>query len=108
MEGKVTAWWAGIFIFWWAFTIKYLMPWTLWSLMMWNFKSDITPDVKTGLYYGKYHIFWQFMGFVYPFIGLLCFFIPICCTPAREERRKLHDFAEESDPAYEEEEQAFR
>jgi hypothetical protein len=101
-------WWSGIFIFWWAFSIKYFMPWCLWALMMWNFKLDITPNPKTGMYYESYHIFWQLMGFVYPFIGLLCFFIPICCTPEREERRCLNEFAEESDPQYEKEEKAFR
>jgi len=48
------------------------------------------------------------MGFLYPLIGLLCFFIPICCPPTPEKRRKLNDFAEESDPAYEEEQIAYR
>lgn len=85
------------------------MPWALWSLMMWNFKIDITFN-EDGRGYGDYHAFWQIMGFVYPFIGLLCFFIPVCLTPEPEKRikRNFADFAMESDSAYEAEEQAYR
>jgi hypothetical protein len=81
---KKTKWWTNIFIAWWGFSIKYFIPWCLWTLMMWNFKADMTMDVN-GKGYGGYHVFWQIMGFVYPFIGLLCFFIPICIVTTKEE-----------------------
>merc|ERR1712072_1403406 len=84
-------------IFWWSFSIKYFMPWCLWTLMMWNFKADITMDPKTGRGYGNYHVFWQIMGFVYPFIGLLCFFIPCCIVTTREPEFKDFNLDEEED-----------
>jgi hypothetical protein len=79
-------WWYNIFIGWWSFSIKYFIPWCLWTLMMWNFSADIATD-KAGkiIGYGKYHPFWQVMGFIFPFIGLLCFFIPMFMNCAPEK-----------------------
>jgi len=54
---------------------------------MWGLKADITLDAK-GNGYGGYHIFWQLMGFLIPFIGLLCFLIPLFCCSVREEYQK--------------------
>jgi len=66
--------------------------------MMWNFAADIsvhpegyinpiTKEDQGGKIkgYGGYHVFWQIMGFVFPFIGLLCFFIPICIVTTKEK-----------------------
>jgi len=79
-------WWYNIFIGWWAFSIKYFIPWCLWTLMMWNFSADIKTDDKGSIIgYGGYHPFWQIMGFVFPFIGLLCFFIPMCMNIEKEK-----------------------
>jgi hypothetical protein len=71
-------WWYNIFIAWWGFSIKYFIPWCLWSLMMWNFKADISANEDGIVGYEQYHVFWQIMGFVFPAIGLACFFIPMC------------------------------
>lgn len=79
---KEAPWWKGLFIYWWAFSIKYFIPWALLSLMMWNFKADI--DLKNDRGYGGYHDVWQVVGFIYPLIGLLCFFIPICFVTTPE------------------------
>jgi len=92
-------WWSPIFITWWAFSIKYFVPFAVWFLMMWNFAQDISPNAD-GNFYGGYHIFWQCMGFVYPLIGLCCFFIPMCCPPENLKIRTLADFANESDAEY--------
>ena len=74
-------WYDHIFIFWFAFMIKYFVPCALWFLMMWNLKADFYKIHKEGKGYNNYHTFWQFAGFMYPAIGLSCFFIPICCPP---------------------------
>lgn len=73
-------WWASAFILWWGFSIKYFVPFAVWHLMMWNFSQDITPNAE-GKFYNGYHLFWQLAGFVYPIIGLFCFFVPVCCPP---------------------------
>lgn len=41
------------------------------------------------------------MGFIYPFIGLICFFFPVCCPPDAVSLKALDDFAKESDPEVE-------
>lgn len=48
------------------------------------------------------------MGFLYPLIGLLCFFLPVCCPPEVVTPKKLDDFAKESDLEYEADEAKFR
>jgi len=55
--------------------------------MMWNFKADINLDEYKG--YGGYHNLWQIVGFIYPLIGLLCFFIPICIVTEPEDKLKI-------------------
>lgn len=78
MQGD-SQWWAPYFIAWWGFSIKYFVPFAVWHLMLWNFRDDLT--MKGGKFYGGYHGFWQMAGFVYPIIGLICFFFPVCCPP---------------------------
>jgi hypothetical protein len=75
--------WKPIFVFWWAFSIKYFIPWALFTLMMWNFKADIT--LSGGYGYGGYNDMWQAVGFIYPLIGLICFFVPICIVTTPED-----------------------
>jgi len=104
----VPRWWHGPFIAWWCISIKYFIPWMLWNLMMWNLKLDLSPDKVSGTFYGNYNIFWQIMGFIYPFIGLLCFFLPVCCPPEVVTLKKLEDFCEESDKEYQVMEEATR
>ena len=37
--------------------------------------------IETEGWYGGYHIFWQWMGFLYPIGGLIAFIIPVfVCT----------------------------
>jgi len=48
------------------------------------------------------------MGFIYPFVGLLCFFLPVCFPPEVATRKSLADFAKESDSEYEKEEKDRR
>jgi len=72
-----TPWWNPLFIFWWGFSIKYFIPWALWQLMMWNFSADMDVNKSTLRGYGSYHAFWQIMGFVIPFIGLILFVVPV-------------------------------
>jgi len=102
---KQNKWWTNLFIGWWGFSIKYFIPWCLWTLMMWNFKADITMD-KDGRGYGSYHIFWQFMGFVFPFIGLLCFFIPMCLVSTKEPGFENYSFDVEEDKVHQAEQEA--
>lgn len=78
--------------------------------MMWNFKADINLDAM-GKGYGGYNTLWQIVGFIYPLVGLLCFFIPIFIvttpekklTGANGERLEVQ-FNEESDAEHKEEE----
>jgi len=77
--------------------------------MMWNFKADIDLDAN-GKGYGGYNDLWQVVGFIYPLVGLLCFFIPICIVSKPEaaltgpngERLEVQ-FDEEEDEAHREE-----
>lgn len=100
-------WWAPYFIAWWSFSIKYFVPFAVWHLMMWNFSKDIFPD-EEGKFYGGYHIFWQGMGFIYPLVGLLCFFVPMCCPPELMTIKRLEEFANESNEEYEKVEATYR
>lgn len=104
-----TYWWSNIFIFWWAFSIKYLMPFLLWYLMMWNFAGDVASIKENGRGYSGYNVFWQLMGFLYPLIGLCCFFIPMCSPPEAETRnRKTLDFMRETNSSEEAKEKKYR
>ena len=40
------------------------------------------------------------MGFVYPLVGLLCFFIPFCAPPQVQKQHSLEELAIESDAEY--------
>lgn len=57
--------------------------------MMWNFKADIT--LSDGKGYGAYHDMWQVVGFIYPLIGLICFFVPICIVSTPEDYLAIKD-----------------
>lgn len=93
-----TPWWQATFIFWWSFSVKYFIPWALFTLMMWNFKGDITMDPVTLRSYGNYHPFWQVMGFVYPFVGLLLFIVPVFMFWG--DKQEDTDFNEEEDDVH--------
>jgi len=74
--------------------------------MMWNFKADIDLD-ENGKGYGGYNDLWQVVGFIYPLVGLLCFFIPICIVSTPEAKltgpngeRLEVQFDEEEDEAH--------
>lgn len=68
-------WWAGPFEFWWGFSIKYFIPWSLYWLILILTRVDLTSA------YGGYHPFWQVMGFMFPILGLILFFVPLAfCT----------------------------
>lgn len=85
-EAEPRPWWAGVFEIWWGFSIKYVFSWACWFLVMLSLRADLaTNDDGEVIGYGGYHIFWQWMGFVYPIGGLLCFIIPaILCTTKEE------------------------
>lgn len=89
--GQKRRWWEPIFEVWWGFSIKFFIPWALWWLLMLSARNDILAP------YGGYHIFWQWIGFLFPLAGILSFTIPlIVCT-------KREDFGPEVDEAFEEE-----
>jgi len=48
------------------------------------------------------------MGFIYPLIGLLCFFIPVCCPPEVVTIKRLDDFAKEENEEFEAIERNYR
>jgi len=82
--------------------------------MMWNFKIDIdlnpipaenddgtyvtrinADDIEEIVYdyrgYGGYHNLWQIVGFIYPLVGLVCFFVPICIVTTPEDKLAIRD-----------------
>lgn len=63
--------WEPFFEYWWGFSIKYFVPFALSFLLMFSLDNDTTNR------YGGYHMFWQIMGFIFPIVGLLIFFISI-------------------------------
>ena len=68
--------WEFYFEMWWGISIKYFCPFALWWLLMLSLHVDIIESP-----YGGYNIFWQYVGFSYPMIGLLTFIICfIWCT----------------------------
>jgi hypothetical protein len=78
-------WWRGPFEFWWSFSIKYFIPWAIWFLLMFTLANDLDANAYSHNSYGNYHIFWQIMGFLYPIVGLILFFVPMLfCTQAEE------------------------
>jgi len=70
-------WWETPFEIWWNFCIKFWCPFAIYMLLMYSFKND------TENMYGGYHMFWQYMGFLYPLGGFIAFVIPLfTCTEA--------------------------
>ena len=68
-------WWETPFEIYWGLMIKFWCPFAIWFLLMYSFKND------TENMYGGYHIFWQWMGFLYPIAGFITFAVPIfTCT----------------------------
>jgi len=80
-------WLYHLFEFWWGFSIKYFCPFAIWWLLMMSLQNDLATP------YGGYHSFWQFMGFLYPIVGLLCFLIPVFLCTKKEEFSKEIDEA---------------
>jgi len=74
--------------------------------MMWNFAADLDVNDSTLRGYGSYHAFWQCMGFVIPFIGLLLFIIPVFVFWGGEQEDT--DFNSEEHPALKDVEIAHR
>jgi len=74
--------------------------------MMWNFAADLDVDASTLRGYGSYHAFWQIMGFIIPFIGLLLFIIPVFVFWGGEQEDT--DFNSEEHPALKDVEIAHR
>lgn len=71
----VREWWENVFDIWWCVAIKYFVPFALWFLLSFSMSNDLEGA------YGGYHVFWQWMGFVYPILGLLAFFVSFAiCT----------------------------
>ena len=87
-------WWEPVFEFWWGFSIKYFVPFALMFLIMFSLNNDVTNR------YGKYHMFWQVCGFVFPISGILCFVLSffICKEP--------EPFDHDVDAAFDEEDHA--
>jgi len=84
-------WWEPVFELWWGFTIKYFVPFALWFLIMYQVRADTTKP------YGGFHSTWQWLGFLFPLIGFLVFFVSIfVCT-------KPDHFDHDVDAAFEEE-----
>lgn len=80
--------WEPVFEYWWGFSIKYFVPFALSFLIMFSLDNDITNK------YEGYHMFWQIMGFLYPIVGLIIFFVSIfTCNQTME-------FDDEMDKAY--------
>lgn len=83
-DEESSPWWVGLFEAWWGISIKYMIPWAVYNILVLLLKSDI--DEK----YGGYHMFWQWMGFAYPIVGLVCFIVPIfLCTTAEPDDEEL-------------------
>lgn len=67
--------WENVFDIWWCVSIKYFVPFALWFLLSYSLSKDLERR------YGDYHVFWQWMGLVYPILGLIAFLISfIVCT----------------------------
>lgn len=59
------------FELWWCFCIKYVFPWAMYWLLIMTIHED------TEKLYENYHIGWQFIGLIFPIIGILIFTIPV-------------------------------
>jgi len=77
-------WWVTPFEFWWSFSMKYFFSWAVTTLLMRYFRNDL-PYGEVKQFYGGYHGFWQWMGFLYPLVGLVCFFIGLIFCTTEEE-----------------------
>ena len=80
-------WWEDPFEFYWGFTIKYWCPFAIFQLFMFSFLQDTLKP------YGGYHMFWQWMGYVYPAAGFLAFIIPVCLCTEKDPLNELVDKA---------------
>lgn len=60
--------------------MKYFFSWAVWTLCMRYFRNDL-PINEGETFYSNYHIFWQFMGFLYPLAGFIFFVVAaVICT----------------------------
>ena len=71
-------WWEPVFEYWWGFSIKYFVPWALSFLVFFSLYNDTQNP------YGKYHIVWQCIGFVFPIAGLFVFVLSFCICSEEE------------------------
>jgi len=76
--------WVYVFEAWWGFSIKYFIPWAIWWLLLVLLREDLPTAENNGVGYGGYHAFWQWMGLVYPLVGLACFIIPLFLSKTPE------------------------
>jgi len=68
-------WWETPFELYWGICIKFWCPFAIFWLLMYSFSND------TKNMYGGYHMFWQWMGFLYPIGGFISFIVPLfVCT----------------------------
>ena len=80
-------WWEDPFEMYWGFTIKYWCPFAIFQLFMFSFLKDTESP------YGGYHVFWQWMGYVYPAGGFLAFIIPVFTCTEKDPLNDLEDTA---------------
>merc|ERR1712048_1202214 len=71
-------WYEKYFVFYWCITIKYIIPFVLWFILLYVIKKDVTKP------YGGYKLYWQLIGLCVPLIGLIAFFVNICCCVVEE------------------------
>jgi len=83
-EPDAKPWWVAPFEFWWSFSMKYFFSWAVTTLLMRYFRNDLPYGSITD-FYGGYHGFWQWMGFLYPLVGFVCFFIGLIFCTTEEE-----------------------
>lgn len=76
--------WVPVFEFWWAFSMKYFFSWAVFWLLMRYFRNDL-PYGHIETWYGGYHGFWQWMGFLYPLVGIVCFLVGLMFCTTKEE-----------------------
>ena len=59
--------------------MKYFFPWAVYWLLVRLLRSDIALQEDESLY-GGYHIFWQLIGGLFPFISIVFFLGGLTCT----------------------------
>lgn len=87
VDGKKTypqpLWYEPAFVFYWASLVKYVIPGALWFLIM---QALLTRS--KSVYPSGYGAHWMGIGLIIPIVGLLAFFLNICCWVTEE---RLHE-----------------